>query len=229
MLVAECDHSRVCDSMLSDGSVKWWLEFSKDMNFDQYFQFLPTVPPPTYDIMTWNSSLSIERSVSCYETGLGLGVSFDIDGREIKASKYLLILASPVFETMFSREWKESRENKIEIKDYDYDTVETFVKIIHGYEIKMTSFTKAVNLLMMSKMYEVDNLTDKVATYLDFGINKDTALDALAVGHRLDLVKMKTLAIEFIQSGTYGSANELAGIDELAPDIAIIVIKLLRP
>ena len=233
----ETDHVRhvfdlstsLSDHVFSDGSIQWLIEFTNDIKLNKKFDFLVRDQPSSYEIIAWKSPISNGRGAHCYENGVGLDVTLVVDGNEIRASKFLLVFASPVFEAMLEDgKWKESFENRIEIIDFDNDTVETLVKIIHGYEIRLASYEKAVQLFLISQKYQIDSLADQLKFFLDNGINKESALEALTVGHRLGLDVVKKLAIEFIVSDNYGKVDELVGFKNITLDIALIFVECLR-
>ena len=144
--------------------------------------------------ITLNSPSSNGRSVQCYNNGNGLDVTIVVDGREVKASKYMLMLVSPVFELMFEDgKWQESVDNKIEIEDFEFDTVETFVKMIHGFPINLNNFEKTIKLLMISQKYQVDAIQQQISqVFQHFGVNKDVILETLRIGHKFGVQDIKS-------------------------------------
>ena len=213
----------------SDGTTHWRLVFSNGIKFEKGIDLVGINLPPAYDVM---SLVTGDRTAYCYDNGIGLDTIFMVDGFELKASKFMLVAASPVFESMLEDgKWKESHDNKIQIDDFDHETFEMYVKIIHGHQIKLTSFTEAVQLMLISKKYQTNALTEQVEQYLELRVNKKTVLEALTVGHNLGLERIKNLAVDFLKSSKYESAKELLGLDELCrhADLCRLVFECLRP
>lgn len=74
-----------------------------------------------------------------FETKAFSDLTFEIDGRELKAHKcvlsskllWKLSSRSPVFEVMFSNDMKESREDQLIIQDIEYDTFHELLRFLY--------------------------------------------------------------------------------------------------
>ena len=86
------------DHCLIDGASCWIIEFKKCV-FDSQTQLLR----PSLSVC---SQFSVARSLSSptYESGIGLDFTFDVDGHQIRASRYVLCENSPIFTAMFANE-----------------------------------------------------------------------------------------------------------------------------
>uniref|UniRef100_A0AC34FB70 BTB domain-containing protein n=1 Tax=Panagrolaimus sp. ES5 TaxID=591445 RepID=A0AC34FB70_9BILA len=92
-----------------------------------------------------------------------------VDKKEIKAHKCVLAAHSPVFASMFKSPSKETTENKIEITDFSFETVDKAVKLCYGFTCKFFP-TLSVNdlflLIKFSEKYKMENIQENLEEYL---------------------------------------------------------------
>jgi len=113
------------------------------------------------------------------------------DGRELKCHKILLAKVSPVFAAMLKQDCVESQTNKMQVKEFEPATVESFLDWIyaalelapgifpgqyeHGkYKKKFSETRLTPELLRMSHMYQVESLQQEcIQSLIPRGVKKD--------------------------------------------------------
>lgn len=174
------------------------------------------------------SGISIESPDEYYNKGIGLDFTIMVSNEIIKASKYILGLHSPVFKAMFENDWKDARENLIQIDDIDYEIMLSFVKAMHSVPVYLNDIDVALKLIIVADKYNVEEIKQQALYYLKGEINKDNAINILTLAHKLNIEEMKREALNFMTSRKYGKIEELKGWDQMQSDIALLVLNETR-
>ena len=98
---------------------------------------------------------------------------------------------------MFSNNFKEAEENKVEVVDIDADTFGDM--LIFMYSGKVENLKKnAENLMMAGDKYDLQELKQMAEESLSLNLGVDNVLDVLVTAYLLDATNLKTLAMKFI-------------------------------
>ena len=212
------------DQYLIDGASCWIIEFKKCIFDSQTELFRSNI---SSEPIRFLSSRSL--SSPTYESGVGLDFTFVVDGHQIKASRYVLCENSPVFTAMFANEWKDSRENRIDIEDVSSDAMATFIKILHGVDVGHVAPGIAIEMVVIAEKYQVSEIKKQSAEYAKQHLSNDNVVEALVVAHRLDVKDMKEAALEYMTSKKFGpNLDELTGFDDIPSDIVKLVTQAYR-
>jgi len=220
---ADCIKFSELAEHLINGASCWIIEFNKCV-FDSKTQLLR----PSLSVC---SQFSVGRSLSSptYESGIGLDFTFDVNGHQIRASRYVLCENSPVFTAMFANEWKDSRENRIELEDVSHLGMTTFIKILHGVKVDNIRPGIAIEMVVIAEKYQVLELKKQSANYAKQRLSKKNVIDALVVAHRLDVKDMEEAALKYLTSNKFGAdLNELSGFVDVPYDILKLIIQANR-
>jgi len=169
-----------------------------------------------------------ESIAECYVSGIGLDFAFAVDGKLVKAAKYILAIHSPVFKAMLENEWKDSRENRIDITDCSYETMEAFVKVLHGIKLELTDIQLALEMMMVVDKYQVPRLKDQAECFVEARLNQKNVIDSFKYAAEVELTSVKQLAIDFIVSKRYDQLDDLVNIDKLPAKLWKLVAEKMR-
>uniref|UniRef100_A0AC34R312 BTB domain-containing protein n=1 Tax=Panagrolaimus sp. JU765 TaxID=591449 RepID=A0AC34R312_9BILA len=96
--------------------------------------------------------------------------TINVGNKEIKVHKSILAVASPVFSAMFESHTKEFKESRVDIEDFDFETVRAGVDLIYTRKIpeelslktllKLYKFADKYDLIDMEKVFK--QLTEKI-------------------------------------------------------------------
>lgn len=98
----------------------------------------------------------------------GYDCFFLVDGKRIGSFKFPLCAVSDVFRAAFKQHTKESQSGEIEINDFDYDIVKTFVDALHTYKIYFDS--NPINILkvkLLAHKYNVASIENAARNAFD--------------------------------------------------------------
>ena len=167
-----------------------------------------------------------KRANQCYEAGIGLDFTIKVGDRELKASKYALSQVSPVFEAMFTHEWKDSLSNRMDIDDFDYPEVEALVRLVHGLDFIPSDVELTIKLMLVADKYEVLELRDQCKDYLMNGLNQDNVMDTLIVAHQLGVEDIRRKALHVLTSRKFNSDKLFDG-RTFPPDLWTLISKVI--
>lgn len=143
---------------------------------------------------------------STFENPKYTDVIFNVDGREIKAHKFILASRNEVFAAMFEHNMTETLTNRIEINDIDYNIFRELLRFI--YTGKIMSLKKyAFGLFAAANKYCINDLKTKSMEIICNNITPTTAIEILLLGDLYDCSRMKKAAIDSINQNALDLIN----------------------
>uniref|UniRef100_A0A914QPP9 BTB domain-containing protein n=1 Tax=Panagrolaimus davidi TaxID=227884 RepID=A0A914QPP9_9BILA len=98
---------------------------------------------------------------------ISVGKEGDESKTEIKVHKLILASRSPVFDKMIKSDMKEKSEGKVEIVDFDRDTVEAAVEYCYDQDIIYRYYNDlTIALLQFAEKYDMKDLKKDIETHL---------------------------------------------------------------
>uniref|UniRef100_A0A914QYX6 BTB domain-containing protein n=1 Tax=Panagrolaimus davidi TaxID=227884 RepID=A0A914QYX6_9BILA len=89
--------------------------------------------------------------------------TISVDRKNIKVHKNILGTRSNVFHAMFESKMKKSIKNKVEIKDFSFEIVETALKLIYNCNFIISlSIEDMMKLLQFFDKYNIQSLKNKI-------------------------------------------------------------------
>ncbi|XP_008207032.1 speckle-type POZ protein B-like [Nasonia vitripennis] len=125
-------------------------------------------------------------------------VIFIVGGNTLYAHKCILSTRSAVFAAMFLHEMLERQENKVEVKDVDYDVFREMMRFMYTGKVNRLDSTMAYDLLIAADKYALDTLKNMTEKKLCDGLTDSSALEYLQLADRYGAKKLKERAVEFI-------------------------------
>ncbi|XP_044021012.1 speckle-type POZ protein-like [Aphidius gifuensis] len=154
-------------------------------------------------------------------------IILEVDGKEFKAHKMILSLKSPVFSAMFDYEsMKESRDNRVVIKDIDADVVKQMLEYIYTGKTPSKINDCVHDLIGAAVKYQINDLKDICENHLMENITVANAVDTLIVADRYDTKELKTEVVEFIKQNV--SIIDSAVFKDLESKNANLAIEVFR-
>ncbi|XP_044015086.1 speckle-type POZ protein-like [Aphidius gifuensis] len=154
-------------------------------------------------------------------------IILEVDGKEFKAHKMILSLKSPVFSAMFDHEsMKESRDNRVVIKDIDADVVKQMLEYIYTGKTPSKINDCVHDLIGAADKYHIDDLREICENNLMEKLTVDNAVHTLIVADRYDAKELKTKVVEFIKQNV--SIIDSADFEALKSNNANLAIEILR-
>uniref|UniRef100_A0A914QP95 BTB domain-containing protein n=1 Tax=Panagrolaimus davidi TaxID=227884 RepID=A0A914QP95_9BILA len=151
--------------------------------------------------------------------------TISVKNKEIKVHKLFLKNRSNVFRAMFNSKMKESIENKVEIKDFSFDVVETGIKMIYNCNFETSLSTiKLMKLLQFFDKYNIPSLKEKVEPLLIAQISDANVCRLTNASILSNSLKLKNKCIEFIMD-SFASKTPISEIEILGKDIALKIIQ----
>mmetsp|Transcript_14256 Transcript_14256/g.30862 ORF Transcript_14256/g.30862 Transcript_14256/m.30862 type:complete len:643 (-) Transcript_14256:15-1943(-) len=120
------------------------------------------------------------------------------EGRVFKVHRMVLASRSVVFDTMFSSNLVESRENVVEVKEVDPDSLSAFLKFMYTDTIDHCHVSLASDLLVLANRYDVQDLRDMCTEVLANQLTIQNASSILSIADSTHAVELKRFALQFI-------------------------------
>uniref|UniRef100_A0AC34FYU9 BTB domain-containing protein n=1 Tax=Panagrolaimus sp. ES5 TaxID=591445 RepID=A0AC34FYU9_9BILA len=148
-----------------------------------------------------------------------------VDKKEITAHKCVLVARSSVFRAMFQSGMKEAKENKVFIKDFDFNIVEAAIKsCYHQSLVEYTSLEDKLNFLQFYDKYDIQSLKDPLEIYLMSVINEFTVCRITNAALLSNVPKLETKCAEFLQT-CLDEKHPVTNFDLLDKDFVFNLVK----
>ena len=154
-----------------------------------------------------NMSLDTEENMPTEVAKVGLDLfksfesqefcDFDIvcDDKIIKCHKVVLASRSPVFRAMLLHHMEESSNQKVEPKNFDFDTMYLVLKFLYRGEIEQSLLTKhAETIFKAADYYEIEDLKKACELVLVTQLNIKNMLDMLVMADMYKANELKLAA-----------------------------------
>ncbi|GFW63725.1 speckle-type POZ protein [Trichonephila clavipes] len=142
-----------------------------------------------------------------YDNKLFSDMTICVGDKLFNAHRLVLAARSPVFESMFKNEMKESNENRLVITDSDEKTFGEFLRYFYIGEIGPLTSDHALNLLVLADKYDVPELKAEIVDYLRCELSTENALSILIEAHLHNEKVLKREAVEFIGNNLWYIIN----------------------
>uniref|UniRef100_A0A6V7IYR0 BTB domain-containing protein n=1 Tax=Bracon brevicornis TaxID=1563983 RepID=A0A6V7IYR0_9HYME len=145
-----------------------------------------------------------------------------VDGRRLAAHKLILSTHSEVLAAMFKTPMKESNENEMTIKDIEYSTMETLLKIIYtGVTDDLDNIEMALKILEVSEIYQMEAIKSLCQVKLQLNIADDNVVRLLKAADKNRASNLCNTCLEYItaKDGKILSNDELRELADGSPFI----------
>lgn len=132
------------------------------------------------------------------------------ENKPISVSKSLLISKSPVIKRMYDNEWRDTRENVIEITDISYQAVYLLMKFVYSGLIEFEDTTVALDVLRAAHKYEVNVCAELAEDYLCKHVDTTNVVSCLRLADQIDCCNLEKASLEFI----FANRKTLSEIDK---------------
>ena len=168
----------------------------------------------------WSSS----KSVHAVETWNTKWADFSLiteTGEEFKCHKVVLAKESKFFEAMLLSDCKETKTNKMKVKDFSLETVTTFLEYIYaGLKWNSYFYTKqfdkakiTLELMRFCHTYKVEGLSGECSNQLGKNIDEDNVVSIWMEAEKFEATNLKDYALQYIAKLGQDIAS-LPGIEE---------------
>lgn len=154
------------------------------------------------------------------------------NGQEIKCHKIILSKVSPFFSAMLRQDCAETRTNKMEVTEFEPDTVKSFVDFLYGildmipvgdlYWKEFDEKKLTPELLRLSHMYQVKDLEDKCIQYLMKTIEDSVAVDIWSAAETIGNEDLKKVALNHFGKKSSGQLLQVPGLEESFQSLQLV-------
>ena len=112
----------------------------------------------------------------------------NVADRKFHVHRAVLILCSPVFETMLSSDFKEKTSKEISLPGKDATEIEQMLRGIYPDQDLFISKENCLALLKLSTEYQIDRLNARCQEYLSHWCRYDTMTPEMTVDEALEVI-----------------------------------------
>lgn len=124
-----------------------------------------------------------------------------VDNHKLPAHKIILSAHSPYFHAMFTTDMKESKENRVEIRNFSVDLITEMLQFFYTNKTKATEEVDvALQMVPVADMYQINSLKDICEATLSKNINLDNVLPILCTADDHNLTKLRNKTVIFMRN-----------------------------
>ena len=120
-------------------------------------------------------------------------ISLVVGKKVIHAHKILLASSIPYFHSMFTHDVVETRENIINLKDLDPDSVECIIDFIYTSKVNITQ-RNVQTLLQVATIFQVNLIQEKCCEFLESQLHPSNSLGIYSFAELYGCLKLKSKA-----------------------------------
>jgi hypothetical protein len=163
----------------------------------------------------------LERMYKCYEEGKFCDATLVVGENEIKTHRLVLTLLSEYFNGLFDNNWKDSKQDKIEIKEFDEATLKCILHFAYTGELQLnpSNVLRVLAAGNFLQLFELDFIKVSISDYLKEKVNKDNCPAMLVIAEQFHVVKMKDFLVKY-------AARNFSGVSQ-SEDFLELSVELL--
>ncbi|OXA56667.1 BTB/POZ domain-containing protein 2 [Folsomia candida] len=147
-------------------------------------------------------SKSTDRWLYVWNNKLFTDVAFSVgfDEEVIECHKILLVLHSPVFETMFGQRWqsKEIHMQTISLPDEEMEIFKFFLEFVYTGSFSTSDIDKLISVLVLGKKYMCNQLIKKCIEQLTDALTVQNVMQIYQVAELMDEPDLNKATEEYI-------------------------------
>jgi len=142
-------------------------------------------------------------------------VSFLVDGKVVRAHRYILSARSDYFESMFHSGMVEASSDEIQIKDCDVDLFSTMIKFLYTDVPPEEIDEIATKLLPVADQFLVPNLKYHCEESIVKALNQENVKENLILAHLCNCPELKNRCFEELTRSVFNDCSELKSYPDL--------------
>jgi hypothetical protein len=125
---------------------------------------------------------------------------------EVPCHRCILTHQSDYFKSMFSENW--SQENELKLEQIDINDIRMIIKFIYSSKIDL-NIENCVGISICSNMFSLDNLERESLKYLTSNLNMDIVFDALSLSESIESPLLKDECLKFLIKRCLGDLEKI--------------------
>jgi len=139
-------------------------------------------------------------------------------GEELRCHKVLLAKCSPFFDAMLSSNMEETKNSKMEAKEFSLETVRTFLEFVYANSYAFESYGEDFDeeqitpqLIRLCHLYGVESLFNVAQDYLSANIDDSNAVAIWFEAQEIENEYLKECALNYMAS----AKKEISELDDI--------------
>ena len=130
-------------------------------------------------------------------------ITFEMDGGQLKAHKFVLAARSPVLAAMFDSDFEETKSNLVQVRDVEFCAMKTILMYIYTGEVEFENdldIEFGIKVYEAADKYDLKLLRDAMEEFVKFNVCCRSVVSALIAAHLHNSSRLKEAAIKYIVS-----------------------------
>jgi hypothetical protein len=162
------------------------------------FDILIDLTPDSVISVKKGSKHVLDHLLNLWNTKTLSDVTFNCQGKSIKAHTLILASGSSVLAAMFQHNFKENQEKMVEIKDINLEVFEALLCYIYTGNIYSRRNVDVAELFVAADKYAVETLKEECALILSRKLKVENAAQCLVLAHLVNSPKLREASLNFI-------------------------------
>ncbi len=124
-------------------------------------------------------------------------VQLNVEGRKLPAHKNVLASASPYFNSMFLRDFKESKDNEVILEGISHTALETILGAIYTKKLKLNN-TIVGEVMAGADFLQMDEIAEKCEQHMVTKLSNVTCFQFLKLCEKFNMEEGRAAANEYI-------------------------------
>jgi hypothetical protein len=125
-------------------------------------------------------------------------LTFSIDNETFPCHRLIVASASPYFQALLTHEFKENRQNTIELVNVRPSIFALLLRFIYSHEIEIDA-DDVHDLFIAGDMFQMDEIVQFCCHYLSICLNENSAVDTWKLADELECQSLKNDAEDYIK------------------------------
>uniref|UniRef100_A0A7E4ZXD7 BTB domain-containing protein n=1 Tax=Panagrellus redivivus TaxID=6233 RepID=A0A7E4ZXD7_PANRE len=162
-------------------------------------------------------------------THCGSDIEIVVGDDRLKVHRSMLSLMSPVFQSYFEHDTKESQTGVIDITDFDFNTVQNVIDYAYGRDIEPKSITEITDMLRFADKYDIKTIL-KLENVLQSNLNLESFCNVAQFAWDLEKQELQTTCAQYFRKHSQHLTFSQDFV-QLAPEVlkGIISAAALQP
>lgn len=175
---------------------------------------------------TTHAELMLKMMYDCFEEGKFCDVTLVVGDSEIKAHRLVLSSFSLYFRGLFDYGWKDSRQERFEITQFDEATLKSLLHFAYTGKLHLNA-SNVVRVLAAGDFLQLVNLDfvkESCGDYLMKHINKGNCVVMLFIAEQFNAVELKGILLKYVSRNFY-EVSPSEDFCKLPPDLIVEILQ----
>ena len=194
-----------------------------------HFELVIDATPSSMVLIKKESKHVLNHLLNLWTNKTLADVTFECQGKAVKAHMLIISSGSPVFAAMFQNDFQEKEKRVVEIKDIQLNVLEKLLQFIYVGDVDLLKNIEVAELFVAADKYGVDALKEECASQLvrDISVENASRLLVLAHKHNSSVLHQSTLNFMSKNAKAICSRKDWMEIIKNYPELSFAAMQMM--